>query len=409
MGFGPLQGLGIELEYMLVDSVTLNVAPLADKIFTEFTGCPTNEVEGDKLNWSNELVRHVVELKNPKPVTQVRELSTAFPAEIQKLWKESEKMGCRLLATAMHPWMSPETETRLWPLEQKQIYETYDRIFHCQGHGWANLQSSHINFSFGSTDEEFGNAHAVLRVVTSLVPLIASSSPYQEGKRGPFLSTRLFHYFQNQRRISSIIGPIIPEPIWNRKDYEEKILQPMYREIAPLDTEGVLQEEWLNSRAVIPKYDYNRFEVRVMDIQECPQADLALIWFFVQLARQLYVSHWVDVELLKELSSEELRKVLMEAAENADETIIDNPKLLRVFGIHNPRILGIELLRHLLSELTYEPEDEALFQVCEDIFKRGPLSRCMVRALGEAPSRDALKEFYSVLSKNLITNQIYNE
>ena len=43
------------------------------------------------------------------------------------------------------------------------IYDTFDRIFSCKGHGWANLQSMQINLPFRG-DEEFARLHAAIRV-----------------------------------------------------------------------------------------------------------------------------------------------------------------------------------------------------------------------------------------------------
>ena len=47
-----------------------------------------------------------------------------------------------------HPWMDPARETRLWPHEDNEIYEAFDRIFGCTGHGWSNLQCVHLNLPF---------------------------------------------------------------------------------------------------------------------------------------------------------------------------------------------------------------------------------------------------------------------
>ena len=47
-------------------------------------------------------------------------------------------------------------------------------------------------------------------------------------------------------------------------------------DIAPLDPDGTLQHEWLNSRGAIARFDRNAIEIRVLDIQECPVADLAI-------------------------------------------------------------------------------------------------------------------------------------
>ena len=75
----------------------------------------------------------------------------------------------RLLPTAMHPWMDPDRDLRLWPHEASAVYEAFNRIFSCRGHGWANLQSAHINLPFAN-DEEFGRLHAAIRAVLPIIP-----------------------------------------------------------------------------------------------------------------------------------------------------------------------------------------------------------------------------------------------
>ena len=76
-------------------------------------------------------------------------------------------MGARLMPTAMHPWMDPN-RVQLWPHGTRVVYETFDRIFSCKGHGWANLQSQQINLPFAS-DEEFARLHAAIRF---LLPIL---------------------------------------------------------------------------------------------------------------------------------------------------------------------------------------------------------------------------------------------
>src|SRR5690606_25183589 len=114
------------------------------------------------------------------------------------------------LPTAMHPLMLPDLETKLWPHDAATIYATFDRIFGCKGHGWSNLQSVHINLPFRDQDE-FGRLHAAIRLVLPLLPGLAASSPVQEGRLSGFLDTRLEHYRQNQKRLPSITGQVIPE------------------------------------------------------------------------------------------------------------------------------------------------------------------------------------------------------
>jgi hypothetical protein len=61
---GLLQGFGIEIEYMIVDAVSLDVASVADELITRAAGSLSNEIERGDACWSNELVAHVIEFKS---------------------------------------------------------------------------------------------------------------------------------------------------------------------------------------------------------------------------------------------------------------------------------------------------------------------------------------------------------
>src|SRR5690606_7705226 len=109
-------------------------------------------------------------------------------------------MGAMLMPTAMHPWFDPATETRLWPHEYSPVYETYNRIFGCQGHGWSNLQSMHVNLPFAN-DEEFARLHAAIRLALPILPALAASSPLVEGRVTGLADSRLDFYRFNSRRL----------------------------------------------------------------------------------------------------------------------------------------------------------------------------------------------------------------
>ena len=84
------------------------------------------------------------------------------------------------MPTGMHPWMDPAREFELWPHGDREIYAAFDRIFDCRGHGWANLQSMHLNLPFAD-DDEFGRLHAAIRALLPLLPALAASSPFADG------------------------------------------------------------------------------------------------------------------------------------------------------------------------------------------------------------------------------------
>jgi glutamate---cysteine ligase / carboxylate-amine ligase len=163
------EAVGVELEYMIVDSKRLNVRTIADRLLVDRDGDPVPDLEFGPIAWSNELVNHVVEFKTNGPAKTLDGLDEAFQQNVTAANKRLATFGARLMPTAMHPWMDPNREKQLWLGESAEIYKTFDTIFDCSGHGWANLQSTHINLPF-SGDDEFGRLHAAIRILLPLLP-----------------------------------------------------------------------------------------------------------------------------------------------------------------------------------------------------------------------------------------------
>lgn len=76
--------------------------------------------------------------------------------------------------------MDPATESRFWPHGDAIVYRTYDRIFGCRSHGWANIQCMHLNLPFAG-DEEFARLHAAARLLLPILPALAANSPAAAG------------------------------------------------------------------------------------------------------------------------------------------------------------------------------------------------------------------------------------
>ncbi|MCX7117005.1 MAG: glutamate-cysteine ligase family protein [Legionellales bacterium] len=269
--------MGIEIEYMLVDSDTLEVQPKNDQILHDLAGLQVNEVVLGDIAASNELVMHVIELKNNGPKPPKAPIASQFQQAIMHLQPVLERYHLQLLPTGAHPWMNPMLETKRWPHGNNAIYEQYDSIFNCQGHGWANLQSMHINLPFAD-DPEFDELHNLIRLLLPLMPALGASSPLLEGKKTGFLDSRLHCYGKNQERIPCIAGDIIPDIIHSEEQYGREILEPIYQAISPFDPEGILQHEWINSRAAIAKFEFGAIEIRLRDTQECVNADIAIAY-----------------------------------------------------------------------------------------------------------------------------------
>lgn len=388
---------GIELEYMIVDRHTLSVLPVADELLCQLGGENACEARHGTLAWSNELVLHLLELKNANPENDMGMLSLSLQLEIQRINRLLEPMGARLMPTAMHPWMNPRVETRLWPHHSARIYRAYDRIFDCGCHGWGNLQSMQLNLPF-SSDEEFARLHAAIRLLLPILPALAASSPIAEGGSSGFMDFRMESYRTHQVRVPSTIGQVIPDTVTTRAAYETQVLAPMYREIAQMDAEGILQHEWLNARGAIPRFERNAIEIRVIDMQECTQANLAIAAAVTAVVHALYDETYAPLAEQQAIGTGALAAILHASIRDAERAVITDAEYLRLLGLPVKRCEAHELWGHLLlSARKNLPEQWNLQEALHVVVERGTLANRILRALGHDFSRDRLQAVYQEL------------
>ncbi len=386
------EAFGVELEVMIVDAATFDVLPLAEKLLQSPGGEVVLEVERGPLAWSNELVCHVIELKTNGPAPSLAPLAEHFDAGLQQIRGLLAPHGATLLPGGMHPWMLPE-ERVLWPHGQREIYQAFDRIFGSKGHGWCNLQSVHLNLPFAS-DESFRRLHSAIRIVLPLLPALAAASPYCEGVHRGQLDHRLEVYGTNAARLPSIAGAIIPDVSTSEAHYREHVLAPMYADIAPFDPEGILQDEWLNARGAIARFDRNAIEIRIIDTQECPLAAISILAATVALLRALVEERFVPLAAQEVVSTTDLAKLYRRAVREGEQATVESAEVLALFGQRAPIALG-RLWRSLFEgasgtrpHLDLPKFAEAPLEV---LLREGPLARRQLRQLGAQPTRAQLR------------------
>jgi len=401
---GLFEAYGVEIEMMIVDAETLDVKPICDELISEVAGEPASEIELDDIAWSNELTLHVLELKTNGPAASLAGLAERFHQNVLAASRTLEGLGARLMPGAMHPWMDPATETHLWPHEYTNVYHAFDRIFGCSGHGWANLQSTHLNLPFAS-DEEFWRLHAAIRIVLPLIPALAASSPFQDGKVGGALDGRLVAYRQNARRVPSVAGQVVPEIGTSREQYEREILQRIYRDLEPHDPDGVLRHEWVNARGAIARFDRGAIEVRVIDTQECPTADLAVVAAVAGLIRSLAVGRLSDRDLGADPATETLAGLLDRTIVLGDQAFVTEPTVLNVLGVSGD---SLPLGRIWSTLLDADPPDDPAGEwtdALQTILREGPLARRMLALAGSAPARADLRRIAETMCACLVENR----
>lgn len=393
--------IGIELEYMIVNRKTLMPAPISDQLIIKKIGQITDELENGSISWSNELVLHVLELKTTNPMPGLEGLSHDFHQNILEINEILEPLDAQLMPTAMHPLFNPLKDVKLWPHERNEIYSRYNQIFDCKGHGWGNLQSMHINLPFAN-DEEFYLLHEAIRHIMPLIPALTASSPIFDGQKSEILDNRLAFYEQNQKKIPSITGKVIPESVTNKSEYEEVIFKRIFQDIAPYDKDKSLQYEWLNSRGAIARFDRNAIEIRIIDLQECPAVDLAIAEFVVQ-ALKFIIPHIKEHNPIDEY---ELYDIYRLALEKGGKSMISNEEYLRIFDLDKQSKVNIEdVWRHIFKHI-YLSEDKRA--IIEYILDNGNLSqRILANLKGKEWSDENIKKEYAILMDCLKENKLY--
>ena len=403
---------GVEMEFMIVDRDTLKVLPRADvPLGKDKDGNQLSDIEYDDIGLSNELVSHVLEFKCAHPKSTFDGLGKRFFHEIRRANKKLEKINAMLLPSACHPFMDP-AEMQLWPYDCLDIYQTYDRIFNCKGHGWANLQSTHLNLSFDG-DEEFGELHAAIRLLLPLIPAIAASSPYLDGKYTGYRDARIEVYRHNQDKVPEITGQVIPEQAYSYDEYNRMIFDKVKKAIAPYDTEHLLNHFFLNSRGAIARFDRGAIEIRLVDIQECPNADIAIVELELATLKAIVNGKFASTthtlkeyrEFLRNFDTTRLAELLTKTTKDAENATIDWQEYLSVFGLDSAVTAG-DIWKHIYSVVKNDLT-EVSQSFMEKMLERGTLSSTLYRALGDAPTHEAFVTEYKKLADCLAHNRLY--
>ena len=398
------QGTGIELEYMIVNKQSLKINPIADEVIKLQTGIYTSDTEYENIGWSNELVLHVIELKTPEPVTTLKYLDESFLKSIRKINDYLSEFNSVLLPTGAHPLMNPFKETKLWPHEYNAVYEAYNRIFGCKGHGWSNLQSVHLNLPFAN-DDEFGRLHAAIRILLPIIPALTASTPILDGRVTGYKDARLLEYAQNQKLVPSIGGVVIPERAFSKQDYENIILKKIYKDIAEFDKENILQNEWLNSRGAIARFDRNAFEIRIIDIQESPVADLAIAFVIIESLKNFVNEKLIKYEVQKQWTENSLAAIYNNVIRNGEDTIITDENYLTIFNLP-PKSSAKNILEKLISEIDFTGYEE-FKAIIDIIMSKGTLSTRIIKNLNNDYSEMNIISVYQMLANCLKENKLF--
>jgi hypothetical protein len=262
----------------------------------------------------------------------------------------------------------------------------------------------HVNLPFAD-DREFFRLHEAIRWALPILPALAASSPYVEGRAAAHRDHRLVVYRTNAARIPEITGDVVPERCTDRSRYETDILRPMYAAIAPHDPAGVLQHEWLNARGAIARFDRHAIEIRILDTQECPRMDIGIAALVVDLLQARYEGRFPGAAVPVP-ATDRLAQVLEACMRDAESARIEEREFLDAYGMGRASCRAGDLWEHIGATLAAMGSPRlALWRACLDrILLRGTLASRLRARAGSAPSRRRLHATYQTLCEALAAN-----
>ena len=209
---------------------------------------------------------------------------------------------------------------------------------------------------------------------------------------------------ENARTVPSVSGRIIPEVVFSPEEYEREILQRIYADMAPMDPEGVVRHEWVNARGAIARFDRGAIEIRVIDAQECPAADLAILAAISHLVRSLAQGRLSDRDVAADPSTDSLALLLDRAIAEGDRATVHDPRILEALGLGAGEPELGEVWKRLLDA---DPPDDPLDEwvdPLQTILDEGPLARRILSVTGQNPSRGDLRRLAADLCECLSAN-----
>jgi len=213
-------------------------------------------------------------------------------------------------------------------------------------------------------------------------------------------------YLTNQKQIPEMTGKVIPEQVFNQKEYQKKIFDPINSAIAPFDEDHILEHHFLNSRGAIARFDRNAIEIRVLDLQECALADVSIASFIVEILKDLVNEIYSSLKDQKLWHEDVLFEILNLSIEYAEEAVIHNKAYLKLFGIDAESMAAKDIYKHLLEKV-FSRLNKRHSEAIEFILVHGSLSTRILKALNDDFSEVNILKVYQKLGDSLSKNELF--
>jgi hypothetical protein len=197
-------------------------------------------------------------------------------------------------------------------------------------------------------------------------------------------------------------GDVVPGPLASYADYQ-RLLASIDAELGDLDRDKILiGNPWINARGAIARFDRMAIELRLLDTQECPRADVAICEAVAAATRALVEERWVSFAEQRETPTAPLRATLDAAVVEGPAAPPATPFLATALGAPGAQTLG-EIWRRFLAEAALSGGATA---VLDTIRSEGTLAQRILAATGPAPSHEALHAVSAELAACLATGRM---
>ena len=264
---------------MIVDRTTLDVAPLAG---SSADGRRRRTDERDRagrncVEQRTRAARHRGQDERPEtaPRCGCRRFSGGSASHQRAC---SQPWNARLMPTGAHPWMNPDRDTHLWPHDDDAIYRRVRPHLRLPGSRLVESAEHAHQSAVQGRRRVRSTARGDPRRCCRLLPALAASTPYLDGRAhaaSPMrasMHTRATSGACRRSPVASFPSRCASEAQYQQRDSASRCTAPS-RRTTPT---GILQFEWLNSHGAIARFDRQTIEIRVLDAQEHPGADLAI-------------------------------------------------------------------------------------------------------------------------------------
>jgi hypothetical protein len=191
-------------------------------------------------------------------------------------------------------------------------------------------------------------------------------------------------------------------------EYQERLLEPIYRDLAPHDPERVLRNEWVNARGAIARFDRMAIEIRVLDVQETPLMDVAYAALIVEVLKLLCAEQWLDTEGMNRWRTADLAKLLELTERDGETASLGNKSYLAALGFRGSGTELMGLWEHLVEAVSARaPLDVATGRLLEHYLRHGTLATRISKAVGLAPTRAKIARIYEQLCEALAEGTPY--